>query len=55
MTEILRITTDQLAYFQICLKHFSDVFFVNYTVLCLNSSQNNSVVFAKVTVRSIEC
>ena len=30
------------------------VFFtVNYTVLCLNFCQNNSVVFAKVSVRSI--
>ena len=33
VTEILRITTDQSAYFQICLKYLSDVFFVNYTVL----------------------
>ena len=31
MTEILRITTDQLAYFQIYLKYLNDVFFVNYT------------------------
>ena len=55
MTEILRITTDQSAYFQECLKYLSDVFFVNYTVLCLNSCQNISAVFAKVIVRSFAC
>ena len=55
VTEILRITTDHSAYFQICLKYFSDVFFVNYTVLCLNYCQNTGVVFAKLTVRSIAC
>ena len=55
MTEILRITTDQSPHFQICLKYLNNVFFVNYTVLCLNSCQNTSAVFAKVTVRSIAC
>ena len=33
VTEILRITTDQSASFQIYLKYLSDEFFVNYTVL----------------------
>ena len=47
MTKILRITTQQSAYFQICLKYLSDVFSVNYTVLCLNSCQDTSVVFVK--------
>ena len=55
VTEILRITTDQSACFQICLKYLSDVFFVSYTVLHLNFCQNTSAVFAKVTVRSIAC
>ena len=35
---------DQLAYFRMCLKHLSDAFFVNYTVLCLNSGQNTRPV-----------
>ena len=47
---MLMITTDQLAYLQICLKYLSDLFFVNDTVLRLNSCQNASAVSAKVTV-----
>ena len=47
VTEILRITTDQSAYFQICLKYLNDVFFVHYTVLCLNSCQNTKIPFGK--------
>ena len=55
VTEILRITTDQSASFQIYLKYLNDVFFVIYTVLYLNYPQNTSSVFAKTTVRSIAC
>ena len=53
VTEILRITTDQSASFQIYLKYLNDVFSVNHTVLCFNSCQNTSAVFAKSTVHSI--
>ena len=55
MTEILRITKDQSAYFQICLKYLSDVIYVKWTVLCLNSCQNTSVDFAKVTYSTQYC
>ena len=55
VTEILRITTDQSAYFQICLIYLSDVFFANFTVLCFNSGQNTSADFAKVTIHRIVC
>ena len=55
VTEILRITTDQSAYFQICLIYLSDVFFANFTVLCFNSGQNTSADFAKVTIHRIAC
>ena len=55
MTEILKITKGQSAYFQICLIYLSEVIYVNCTVLCLNSCQNTSVDFAKVTYSTQYC
>ena len=44
-TPVARITTDLLAFFQVCLKYLSDVFFVSSAILYLDCFQNISMVF----------
>ena len=47
VTEILRITTDQSAYFQICLKYLSDVFFCQLYSFMLEFSSKYQCGFRK--------
>ena len=53
ITEILNMTAGKKAYFQICSKHLSNVFFIKCSVLWTNFCQYASVVFTKAAIKNI--
>ena len=53
VTEILRKTIDQLAYFQTSQKSLNDAYFVKFPVLWIPIYQSNDVGLEKVTAHSI--
>ena len=53
VTEILRKTIDQLAYFQTSQKSLNDACFVKFPVLWIPIYQSNDVGLEKVTAHSI--
>ena len=55
VTEILRKTIDQSAYFQTSQKSLNDACFVKFPVLWIPIYQSNNVGLEKVTAHSIAC
>ena len=55
VTEILRKTIDQSAYFQTSQKSLNDACFVKFPVLWIPIYQSNNVDLEKVTAHSIAC
>ena len=55
VTEILRKTTDQSAYFQTSQISLNDTCFVKFPVLWIPIYQSNNVGLEKVTAHSIAC
>ena len=55
VTEIIRKTIDQSAYFQTSQKSLKDACFVKFPVLSIPLHQNNNMGFEKVTAHSTDC